>query len=155
MHERIFGLKQLFWQYLTSVGLIVDLRSLLMKTLSKEEFKSYRLVSLAFFYLSQLYFTDATARFLKKYNHTYRILTFDDLWWPQYCYESKNDRNIFKSTYWELLNTFNRVFLILLVFGLQGGGYISPPLWRSWQRPPLNPAAEGCAGRECFCWAWS
>ena len=49
IHERIFRPSQLFLQYLTYGGLTVDLRSLLRKTLSKEELKSYRLVSFAFF----------------------------------------------------------------------------------------------------------
>ena len=77
--------------------------------------------------------------FSEKYNNIYQTLTFDDLWWPQYCSEGKNDRNSFKRTYWELSNAFYRVFLTLLVFELEGGGNIClPPLGRSWLRPPLG-----------------
>ena len=48
--------------------------------------------------------------FSETYNNIYRTLTFDDLWWPQYCSERKNDWNTFKSTYWELSNVFYASF---------------------------------------------
>ena len=75
--------------------------------------------------LLAIIFPDATARFLKKIlSH---LLTIDDLWWPQYCSERKHDQNTLNSTYWELSNAFYRVFLIILVFELEGGGDICPP----------------------------
>ena len=77
--------------------------------------------------------------FSEKYNDNWQILTFDDLWWPQYCSKVKNDWNTFKRTHWELSTAFYRVFLALLVFELEVGGNICPPsLGRSWPRPPLG-----------------
>ena len=77
--------------------------------------------------------------FSEKYNDNWQILTFDDLWWPQYCSKVKNDRNTFKRTHWGLSTAFYRVFLSLLVFELEVGGNICPPsLGRSWLRPPLG-----------------
>ena len=105
-------------------------------TFSKEEFKSYRLLFHAF---SSYHSSWDSGMFSEKYNDNWQILTFDDLWWPQYCSKVKNDRNTFKRTYWELSTAFYRVFLALLVFELKVGGNICPPsLGRSWPRPPLG-----------------
>ena len=116
--------------------LYVDLTSIVMMFLSKDEFKSYRLLFHAFFYYHNSW---DNGMFSEKYNDISQILTFDDLWWPQYCSKMKNDWNTFKRTNWELSTVFYRVFPALLVFELEMGGNICLyQLWRSWMRLPLG-----------------
>ena len=64
--------KQLCSQCLTYGGLTVDLTSIVMMTLSKDEFKSHRLLFHAFLAITV---PEITACFLKK-----NIMTFDTFW---------------------------------------------------------------------------
>ena len=87
--------------YLTSGGLTVDLRSLLMKNLVFIKRRVQKLsicisCVLLFSYHSSWHNVTFSEKNIIMY--TYQTLTFDDLSWPQYCSERKNDPNTFKRT---------------------------------------------------------
>ena len=75
-----------------------------------------RAIACFFRFLSSCYSSRDNGRFSWEETVILQNLTFDDLWWPEYWPERKNDRNDFERSRWELSIAFFRVFLALLVF---------------------------------------